>query len=201
MRIISGEYKGRVLNTQIPSGVRPTTDKNRETIFNILNNFVDFDEINALDLFAGAGLLGIETLSRGANRVIFNDNNPKVTKLIENFLKELEIENDRYYIYNSDGILFLNQLLSRHENKIENENKVNLIYSDPPYNLRLTKKILETIANQVNDNCEIYSTAILVMEYSYLETINYESQLFSERYEVLKQKTLGETKIDFLQLK
>lgn len=201
MRIISGEYKGRVLNTQIPSGVRPTTDKNRETIFNILNNFVDFDEINALDLFAGAGLLGIESLSRGANRVIFNDNNPKVTKLIDNFLKELEIENDRYYIYNTDGILLLNQLLSRHENKIENENKVNLIYSDPPYNLRLTKKILETIANQVNDNCEIYSTAILVMEYSYLETINYESQLFSERYEVLKQKTLGETKIDFLQLK
>lgn len=201
MRIISGEYKGRVLNTQIPSGVRPTTDKNRETIFNILNNFVDFDEINALDLFAGAGLLGIESLSRGANRVIFNDNNPKVTKLIDNFLKELEIENDRYYIYNSDGILLLNQLLSIHENKIENENKVNLIYSDPPYNLRLTKKILETIANQVNDNCEIYSTAILVMEYSYLETINYESQLFSERYEVLKQKTLGETKIDFLQLK
>lgn len=201
MRIISGEFKGRVLKTAIPNGVRPTTDKNRETIFNILNNFVEYDEINALDLFAGAGLLGIETLSRGANRVVFNDKNPKVSKLIESFLLELEVENDKYQLYNSDGILLLNQLLSRQQNIIENEKKINLIFSDPPYNLRLTKKILETIANQINDNCEVYQTSILVMEYSYLETINYQSTLFCDKFEVLKQKILGETKIDILQLK
>ena len=69
MRIISGRWKGRRIETKLPSGIRPTQDAIKETIFNILNNYIGFEDIECADICAGAGMLGIEALSRGAKKV------------------------------------------------------------------------------------------------------------------------------------
>ena len=73
MRIVSGRYKGRVINPPRNLRARPTTDFAKENLFNVLGNLVDFEECDVLDLFAGSGQLGIEALSRGARFCVFVD--------------------------------------------------------------------------------------------------------------------------------
>ena len=70
MRIIAGSLKGRRLNPPTTLPVRPTTDMARESLFNILNNYVDYEDCTVLDLFAGTGSITLELLSRGCSRVI-----------------------------------------------------------------------------------------------------------------------------------
>ena len=204
MRIISGDFKGRILKTPLPNGVRPTTDKNRETIFNILNNYVDFEEVITLDLFSGAGLLGIESISRGAEFCIFNDKNPKVNKLIDSFLEELKVNKSKFANFNLDGFSLLTQLLINQnlfQSVYNTEHKINLIFSDPPYSLRAGEKLIKLIATHFNDDSSISSNCIFVFEYSYTENINYKADNIKDKIEVLQQKTLGETKIDIFTFK
>ena len=85
MRLIAGKYKGRRL--QAPSGkqIRPTTDRMRETLFNLLHNSIglDFDGLTVLDAFAGTGALGLEALSRGAEHVTFADKDRRSLALVK----------------------------------------------------------------------------------------------------------------------
>lgn len=204
MRIISGEFKGRVLKSPIPDGVRPTTDKNRETVFNIINNYVDFDEVIVLDLFSGAGMLGIEALSRGAEFCIFNDKNHKVNKLIDSFIDELQISKSRLANFNLDGFSLLTQLLINQNlltSVYNTEHKINLVFSDPPYSLRAGNKLLNIINTHFNEDSAISSNCIFVFEYSYTETINYNLLGIESKIEVLQQKKIGETKIDIVTFK
>jgi 16S rRNA (guanine966-N2)-methyltransferase len=76
MRIITGRYKGFHLKMPPTNGVRPTTDRVKESIFNIIMNLKSFNEACVLDLYAGSGSLGFESLSRGAARVVFVDKSP-----------------------------------------------------------------------------------------------------------------------------
>ena len=71
MRIVSGKYGGRRLSLKLPEGIRPTSDNTRESIFNILNNYIDWDGLTVLDICAGTGALGFEALSRGAEYTVF----------------------------------------------------------------------------------------------------------------------------------
>ena len=66
MRIISGAFKGRLINVPQSKLIRPTTDRVRETLFNLLNNKIDFNDIEVLDFYSGSGSLGLECISRGA---------------------------------------------------------------------------------------------------------------------------------------
>ena len=81
MRIISGKFKGSLINTINDSSTRPMMSKAREGIFNILQN--DFNNSTVLDLYAGSGSLGIESLSRGADFVTFIELSTKCSKVIE----------------------------------------------------------------------------------------------------------------------
>ena len=76
MRIVGGKFKGSRLTAPSGQGIRPTSDRSREAIFNILSHGLGFkfDGITVLDLFSGTGALGFEALSRGANKVVFIDN-------------------------------------------------------------------------------------------------------------------------------
>ena len=97
MRIITGEYRGRKLETPIGYDVRPTTDKVKEAIFNLLQN--DIYGAVCVDLFAGTGSLGLEALSRGAEKCYFCDNaraslnliktNVKICKALSSLLKKI----------------------------------------------------------------------------------------------------------------
>ena len=75
MRIIAGEYKGHTILVPKSKFVRPTTDRVRETLFNLLNNRIDFEDINVLDIYAGSGSLGWECLSRGSAIIHFVEKN------------------------------------------------------------------------------------------------------------------------------
>ena len=104
MRVISGKYKGRKIIVESKSDYRPTLTRIREDIFNLLlhNNDlnIDFNEVILCDLFAGTGSIGIEALSRGVKKVIFNDIEKNHTNKIEKFLKEINEIN--YEITNFD---------------------------------------------------------------------------------------------------
>lgn len=77
MRVISGSAKGRPLRAPLPSGVRPTTDRVKESIFDVLGSLGGVVGLDVLDLFCGSGALGIEALSRGAQSVTFVDSDPR----------------------------------------------------------------------------------------------------------------------------
>ncbi|MFN2100391.1 16S rRNA (guanine(966)-N(2))-methyltransferase RsmD [Altererythrobacter sp. MF3-039] len=84
MRIIAGEWRGRKLVAPKGETTRPTADRTRETLFNMLaSRLGSFDELSVVDLFAGSGALGVEALSRGAAHCLFVDEDPAATKAIE----------------------------------------------------------------------------------------------------------------------
>ncbi len=144
MRVISGKYKGRKILVETKSDYRPTLTRIREDIFNLLlhNNDlnIDFNEVILCDLFAGTGSIGIEALSRGVKKVIFNDIEKNYTNKIEKFLKEINEIN--YEISNFDP----------YEQKINILNKCHVIYIDPPYDHSfelIKKKILMSIQSNI----------------------------------------------------
>lgn len=118
MRIVAGRYRGRRLTPPSDDSVRPTTDRIKETVFNILQWNVEGARV--LDLFAGSGALGIECLSRGAAEVVFADKSPASVALIRQNLKGIE---GSYRVLTAD---FTGVLRS-------GEDKFDLIFIDPPY--------------------------------------------------------------------
>lgn len=118
MRIVAGKYRGRKLTPPSDDSVRPTTDRIKETVFNILQ--WDVEGARVLDLFAGSGALGIECLSRGAAEVVFADKSPASVALIRQNLKGIE---GSYRVFTAD---FTGVLRS-------GEDKFDLIFIDPPY--------------------------------------------------------------------
>ena len=83
MRIIAGTHRGKKLLEYFTPTTRPTTDRVKENVFNLLSNYLDFNGARVLDLFAGTGAYGIECLSRGANYVVFNDNDQSAINVIK----------------------------------------------------------------------------------------------------------------------
>ena len=118
MRIVAGRYRGRKLTPPSDDSVRPTTDRIKETVFNILQ--WDVEGARVLDLFAGSGALGIECLSRGAAEVVFADKSPASVALIRQNLKGIE---GSYRVLTAD---FTGVLRSA-------DGRFDLIFIDPPY--------------------------------------------------------------------
>ncbi|MEG1612684.1 MAG: 16S rRNA (guanine(966)-N(2))-methyltransferase RsmD [Clostridia bacterium] len=144
MRIISGKYGGRKLFSPKGDDVRPTTDRVKEALFNILQ----FKVRNAvvLDLFSGSGALGIECVSRGAKEVIFSDNDRKSIELVNR---------------NLSGIEFNGQILQSDYLRVISNSKAkfDIIFLDPPYNSGLAEKaILEILKCDIlsNDGIIVY---------------------------------------------
>ncbi len=107
MRVIAGKLKGRTIKMPKSKLVRPTTDKNKEAIFNSLNNFIDFDGITACDIYAGSGSLGIEIISRGAKEVHFIEKNYNVQNVLKENLTTLGVMN-RAKVFRTDAVRFSN---------------------------------------------------------------------------------------------
>src|SRR5258708_33813444 len=91
MRIISGKFKSRKLIAPKGDTTRPTSDRARESLFNVLSNLIDFEDISVLDLFAGSGAFAFEALSRGAAKAILIEQNRKVIETIRENAEALEI--------------------------------------------------------------------------------------------------------------
>jgi 16S rRNA (guanine(966)-N(2))-methyltransferase RsmD len=125
MRIISGEYRGRVLKSPPDLKTRPTSDRLRETLFNILAPRIKNSRF--MDLCAGSGAVGIEALSRGAIYVSFVDRSRKMCVLTESNLALCRVPKERFEIIVSDAAASLRQIKSHEEATWD------LVFFDPPY--------------------------------------------------------------------
>ena len=136
MRIISGKYRGLKLNEFEGSAIRPTADRVKESLFNII--FSRVADARVLDLFCGSGNLGIECLSRGAKEVDFNDLSPASVKLLKSNLSKLKGENV-YSVTTGDYSAFLHRAKGTYD----------IIFIDPPYADDSGICALELISNRL----------------------------------------------------
>ncbi len=123
MRIIGGSLGRRIIRPPAGLPVRPTTDKAKEALFNILNNYVDFEELRVLDLFAGTGSISYEFASRGAKLVVAVDSNFKCVRFMQQVKQELSLEN--LSIYKEDAQKYIANAAGTFD----------LIFCDPPYDM------------------------------------------------------------------
>ncbi|MCR5509056.1 MAG: 16S rRNA (guanine(966)-N(2))-methyltransferase RsmD [Lachnospiraceae bacterium] len=137
MRVIAGE--ARRLKLKAPDGyeTRPTSDKIKETLFNMLMPYI-YSDTMFLDLFAGSGGIGIEALSRGAKYAVFVDNSKKACACITENLTNTRLS-DRARVINSDVLTSLKRL--------EGTGVYDIIFMDPPYDLGLEKDTLRYLAS------------------------------------------------------
>lgn len=133
MRVIAGIYKGRGLVAP-KSGARPTLDRVKESLFNIVYSKLNLHGATVLDLFSGSGALGIEALSRGASHVVFVDNSRESVASIKENLAHCKVPSDAYTIIPGDYASALKTLRDR---------KFDLVMIDPPYGLDLCGKAVE----------------------------------------------------------
>lgn len=123
MRIISGKYSGRTIKAPSSKFTRPTTDRVRESLFNILANFIDFEDALVLDIYSGSGSLGLEFLSRGASQVHFIEKNYPVYTVLADNIKSLKAENETKII-KIDAVKYTAQDLGF---------QYDIIIADPPF--------------------------------------------------------------------
>jgi len=148
MRVIGGKYRGRRLKTVDGLAVRPTSDRLRETLFNILAPQIKGSRF--LDLCAGSGAVGIEALSRGATHVTLVDQSRRACAAIQVNLQTIGVTNEATII-NKDAVSALKQLTG----------KFNVIFFDPPYESALYDRVLgELGASEL-----AASNAIVVVEH------------------------------------
>ena len=131
MRVIAGSAKRLLLKTIEGMDTRPTTDRIKETLFNMLQPQIP--GCFFLDLFSGSGAIGIEALSRGAKTAVFIENNPKAADCIRENLQRTHLE-EGALVMNCDVIAGLKRLEGRNY-------RFGLIFMDPPYNMDLEKKV------------------------------------------------------------
>ena len=133
MRIIAGKYRGRALKSPPSLRTRPTSDRLRETLFNILAPRIEGARF--LDLCAGSGAVGIEALSRGAAHVAFVDRSRKMCALIEANLALLKADEGEVQVFNSEAQVFLRQgaTPSLTVGLLPRTQPFHIIFFDPPY--------------------------------------------------------------------
>jgi 16S rRNA (guanine(966)-N(2))-methyltransferase RsmD len=185
LRIISGSARGRRLFTPANFRIRPTADRVKESLFNILGNIlVCFDHCRVLDIFAGTGNLGLEALSRGASQAVFVDNHRESVSLV---LKNIQLLGfaGKARVLEKEAIPALRYLEQREES-------FRLVFIDPPYQMGLTEKILEYLGGSslVDDN------SLVVAEFSAREVIPREFSALRE----FDRRVYGDTAIGLFRM-
>lgn len=172
MRIVAGDFKGRVIKAVPGTGTRPTSDKVKEAIFHKLGPF--FNGGTCLDLFAGSGSLGIEAISRGMDHVTFIEKSNHAYRIIQQNIKSLSIESQTNVI-RMDAFRALPMLKKQGK-------KFDLILIDPPYEKVSYKKVLETIQylELLTDKGQVYVESGSIDELSYDKT--YFRFVFERKY-------------------
>jgi 16S rRNA (guanine966-N2)-methyltransferase len=181
VRVIGGVYRSRRLRAVEGQDVRPTSDRLRETLFNILAASVR--DSRFLDLCAGSGAVGIEALSRGARQAVFVEQSRRACAVIEANLRALGIT-DQANIICRDVIAALNQLAS-------DTAPFALIFFDPPY----TSALYSTVLSYLGDSAMLAEDGILVVEYR----AKIPPQSDYGRLKMVRQLKQGESALAFYQ--
>jgi 16S rRNA (guanine966-N2)-methyltransferase len=136
MRIISGDFKGKIIRAPASLPVRPTTDMAKEGLFNWLTYRFDFSQLDALDLFAGTGNITYELVSRGVNSVVTVDLNSNCYRFIQETIRKLKITNVQ--VFNTDAFVAIKRVKKHFD----------LIFADPPYDFNEYHKFVEETLKQ-----------------------------------------------------
>jgi 16S rRNA (guanine(966)-N(2))-methyltransferase RsmD len=180
MRIITGRSKGRRLARPKGQGIRPTSDRVKESLFNILR--MEMEGKVVLDLFAGTGNLGIEALSRGAERTIFVEKKEQAIRLIQKNLAQFGLE-ERSEVLPKDTNRAIGILRQRGES-------FDLILMDPPYE----KGWIQRTLRKLNSHPIYHGDSVLVIEHTRREPLPQPL----EGWSLIRQRQIGDTLISFL---
>ena len=164
MRVIAGKARRVPLKTVEGISTRPTTDRIKETLFNMIS--FQLCDSTFLDLFAGSGAIGIEALSRGAKEAVFVEMNPKAAACIRENLKNTKLE--------SQATVLVSEVISGLK-RLNSTKKFDYIFMDPPYDNLLEKEVLSYIASSdlLEAGALIIVEASLDTDFSYLEEMGY----------------------------
>jgi len=179
MRVISGKAKGRRLIAPKGGAIRPTADRIKESLFNILPR--DFSGMKILELFAGTGNISIEALSRGAESALLVDASERSARIIRENLRRLELS-DRAQMWVMPVRRALNAVGRQGQ-------KFDVIFLDPPYDQKLVGRSLELIASVD----PVYPTGVVVAEHSVRETLKSSYRFLS----LNDQRRYGDTLLSF----
>jgi 16S rRNA (guanine966-N2)-methyltransferase len=180
LRVISGKYGGRSIKGKMPAGVRPTTDKSRESLFSTLDNYIYFENKEVLDCYAGSGLVGVEFLSRGASHCTFVEKNFKPITVIKQFASDINLDKDSFNIVKSDVLAYLKHC----------DETYNIIFTDAPYDLETGSQIVAIVAERKL----LENEGFLIIETNSKEEIEY-----SNEFTLVKQKSFGISKLTILE--
>ncbi len=179
LRVITGKAKGHKLNTPKGLKTRPTADRVKESIFNILGHINDDSLV--LDLFSGSGNIGIEFLSRGAKESYFIDKDTVSIKCIKQNLNNTKLLNQAS-VYKQNVNKAMNILGNR-------DIKFNYIFMDPPYNKNLVIPTLQ----KIHENQLLFDTGIIIIEHE--STSSFPDCFFT--YSKIDMRKYGDTAITF----
>ncbi len=185
MRIISGKYKSKKLFSPEGSLVtRPTSDRVKESMFNVLQNYTVFQNLIVLDLFAGSGALGLEALSRGATQAIFIEENKQALQCLRQNISSLSSDISECLVFNQT----VQNFLASHD--VRFKNKIDLILADPPYSLDWYEGALDSI----------FESGICSKNCLFLVELPREKNIGNSKHpgnwEQLNEKTYGKTRIE-----
>ena len=163
MRVIAGTARSLPLKTPEGMDTRPTTDRIKETLFNMLQSYIP--DCVFVDMFSGSGGIGIEAISRGARKAYFIENAPNAISCIEQNLSFTKFT-DRAIVLKQDALAALNSIY---------EKQIDVIFMDPPYNQEHEKRILGMLRNMkyVTEDTLIVVEAELKTDFSYLEELGF----------------------------
>ena len=186
MRVIGGKFKGLKLMPPNDLGIRPTSDRLKEALFSILESKkynININNSSVIDICSGTGALGIEALSRGANKIYFIDQETKSIQIIEKNISKLKI--------NNEDKIFIKVIKDKSTKALKKINHVfDVVLIDPPYK---TKIIEETLQDLKNYN--------LIKTHSYIFAESSNAEIFDfNGYELLDTKKYGKSKLTILKL-
>tara|TARA_B100000315_G_scaffold204859_1_gene198418 strand:- start:1389 stop:1949 length:561 start_codon:yes stop_codon:yes gene_type:complete len=182
MRIVGGRNRGRALKAPKGQATRPTSDRTRESVFNILNSRLadGFQDLTVIDLFAGTGALGLEALSRGAEQAVLVDNDRAAIKFIEENVRELgEVDN----------VTILKREATNLGPLPSPANPAGLVFLDPPYKQGLVEPALISL----RDNEWLAEKSLCIVEMDAKESFEP-----PDKFSVIDQRKYGKAAIHIL---
>ncbi|MBT3915564.1 MAG: 16S rRNA (guanine(966)-N(2))-methyltransferase RsmD [Rhodospirillaceae bacterium] len=182
MRIVGGKNRGRALKAPKGQATRPTSDRTRESVFNILTSRLGggFQDLSVVDLFAGTGALGLEALSRGARQALLVDNDRAAIKIIEENVRELG---------EADNVTILKREATNLGPLPAQSIPAGLVFLDPPYNQSLVEPALISL----QDNNWLAEDALCIVEMDAKETI-----VIPDIFTMVDQRKYGKAAIHIL---
>lgn len=181
MRIISGTARGTKLYTLEGLATRPTLDRVKEALFNIIQS--EITDSVVLDLFSGSGAVGLEFASRGAKKVYLCDNSKNACEIIKKNIEKTHL-NEKVELYNLDYIQAIEKI---------KDDKIDIVYLDPPYNQNFIKEAIEKLLNTK----AVTSNSLIIAETDNEEKIIKQLEQI-KNIQIIDKRKYGRVKIFFL---